>query len=178
MFYVAWKRGLPQKIAHFVLFHPIKKCSFNLLCVLDLLFRMLAVSSDSDLNLFFIPIQRWWWVTISWHWHSMKPMLMRYNDHICKCLYYSLLCHTVLFQWVLYFILLSCATLYCTLTNTWHEFPCPCYRKDLPGNEQVSQIARHHDEKPECQIRQHGVHAILKHTTHITWIQRTNKMLM
>ena len=34
--FCAWKRGLPRKFAHFVLFHPIKKCSFNLLCVLDL----------------------------------------------------------------------------------------------------------------------------------------------
>ena len=36
MLYVAWKRGLPQKFAHFVLFRLIKKRSFNLLCVLDL----------------------------------------------------------------------------------------------------------------------------------------------
>ena len=36
MLYEAWKRGLPQKFAHFVLFRPIKKRSFNLLCVLDL----------------------------------------------------------------------------------------------------------------------------------------------
>ena len=36
LLYVAWKRGLPQKIAHFVLFRLIKKLSFNLLCVLDL----------------------------------------------------------------------------------------------------------------------------------------------
>ena len=46
MLYVAWKRG-PWKFAPFVLFHPIKKRSFNLLCVLDL-FRMLAVNSVSD----------------------------------------------------------------------------------------------------------------------------------
>ena len=36
MLYIAWKRGLPQKFASFVLFHPIKKRSFNLLCVLEL----------------------------------------------------------------------------------------------------------------------------------------------
>ena len=36
MLYVAWKRPLPQIFSRFVLFHPIKKCSFNLLCVLDL----------------------------------------------------------------------------------------------------------------------------------------------
>ena len=35
MLYVAWKWALPRKLAHFVLFHPTKKCSFNLLCVLD-----------------------------------------------------------------------------------------------------------------------------------------------
>ena len=35
MLYVAGKRGLPWKCARFVLFHPFKKCSFNLLCVLD-----------------------------------------------------------------------------------------------------------------------------------------------
>ena len=34
MLYVAWK-GLPRKFARFVLFRPIKKRSFNLLCVLD-----------------------------------------------------------------------------------------------------------------------------------------------
>ena len=34
--YIAWKRGLPLKCARFVLFRPIKKRSFNLLCVLDL----------------------------------------------------------------------------------------------------------------------------------------------
>ena len=32
---LAWKRGLPQKFACSVLFHPIKKRSFNHLCVLD-----------------------------------------------------------------------------------------------------------------------------------------------
>ena len=35
MLYVAWKRGLSQKFARFALFHPIKKRSYNLLCVLD-----------------------------------------------------------------------------------------------------------------------------------------------
>ena len=39
MLYVAWKRGLPQKFARFVLFYPINKRSFNFLCVLDLLFK-------------------------------------------------------------------------------------------------------------------------------------------
>ena len=36
MLYVAWKRGFPRKFARIVLFRPIKKRSFNLLCVLDL----------------------------------------------------------------------------------------------------------------------------------------------
>ena len=36
MLYVAWKRGPPLKFARFVLFRPIIKRSFNLLCVLDL----------------------------------------------------------------------------------------------------------------------------------------------
>ena len=36
MLYIAWKRGLPRKFAHFVQFCLIKECSFNLLCVLDL----------------------------------------------------------------------------------------------------------------------------------------------
>ena len=36
MLYIAWKRGLSWKFAHFVLFDPIKKHSFNLLCVWDL----------------------------------------------------------------------------------------------------------------------------------------------
>ena len=36
LLYVAWKRRFPRKFARFVLFRPIKKRSFNLLCVLDL----------------------------------------------------------------------------------------------------------------------------------------------
>ena len=36
MLYAAWKRGLPRKIARFVLFCPIKSVPFNLLCVLGL----------------------------------------------------------------------------------------------------------------------------------------------
>ena len=60
MFYLAWKRGLPWKFACFVLFCPIKKLSFNLLCVLDLFFRMLAVNSASD---FFLPL---WEVIPNW----------------------------------------------------------------------------------------------------------------
>ena len=35
LWYIAWKRGPPQKFAHFVLFCPIKKHSFNRLCILD-----------------------------------------------------------------------------------------------------------------------------------------------
>ena len=35
LLYVAWKIGRPQTFACVVLFHPIKKRSFNLLCVLD-----------------------------------------------------------------------------------------------------------------------------------------------
>ena len=47
MLYIAWKRGFPRKFG-FVLFRLIKKRSFNLLCVLDLFFRTLAVNSVSD----------------------------------------------------------------------------------------------------------------------------------
>ena len=39
MLYVAWKRGLHRKFAHFVPFHPIKKRTFNLLCALDIFFQ-------------------------------------------------------------------------------------------------------------------------------------------
>ena len=35
MLYIAWKRGLPRILARFVQFLPIKKRSFNLLCVFD-----------------------------------------------------------------------------------------------------------------------------------------------
>ena len=35
LLYVAWKGGLPRKFAGFVLLGPIKKRSFNLLCVLE-----------------------------------------------------------------------------------------------------------------------------------------------
>ena len=37
LLYLAWKRGLPRKFARFVLFRLLKKRSFSLLCVLDLL---------------------------------------------------------------------------------------------------------------------------------------------
>ena len=37
MSYVAWKRGLPRKFARLVLFRLIKKRSFNLLCILNIL---------------------------------------------------------------------------------------------------------------------------------------------
>ena len=63
MLYVAWKRGLPRKLARFVLFRPVKKHSFNLLCVLDLFFQ----NSGSKLCL------RFFWIffficccTLSW----------------------------------------------------------------------------------------------------------------
>ena len=42
------ERGLPRKCARFVLFRLIEKRSFNLLCVLDLFFTAVAVSSVSD----------------------------------------------------------------------------------------------------------------------------------
>ena len=48
MLYIAGKRGLPRRFARFVLFRQTKKRSFNLLCVLDLFFRTLAVYSVSD----------------------------------------------------------------------------------------------------------------------------------
>ena len=47
------KRGLPKKFACFALFHPVKKRSLNLLCVLDLFFRTLTANSCSD---FFSPV--------------------------------------------------------------------------------------------------------------------------
>ena len=48
LLYEAWKSGFPRKFARFVPFRLIKKRSFNLLCVLDLFFRTLAVNSVSD----------------------------------------------------------------------------------------------------------------------------------
>ena len=48
MLYVAWKRRLPRKFARFLLFRPIKKRSYNLLCVFGSFFRTLAVNSVSD----------------------------------------------------------------------------------------------------------------------------------
>ena len=52
--YVAWKRGLPQKCACFVLFCPTKKCSFNLLFVLDL-FSERWQSTLFQIFLYFFP---------------------------------------------------------------------------------------------------------------------------
>ena len=45
MLYVAWKRELPRKFARFVLFRPIKKRYFNLLCVLDLSKNLSTISA-------------------------------------------------------------------------------------------------------------------------------------
>ena len=42
MLYVAWKRGLFEKFARFVLFRPIKKRCFYLLCILDLFSHLIA----------------------------------------------------------------------------------------------------------------------------------------
>ena len=54
-----FKKGLPRKFAHLVLFCPIKKRSFILMCVLDFFFRTLAVNSVSAfknllIDLFFV----------------------------------------------------------------------------------------------------------------------------
>ena len=46
LFYIALKRGLPREFARFVLFSPIKKHSFNLLCVLDVRTCLLLVRLD------------------------------------------------------------------------------------------------------------------------------------
>ena len=54
--YVAWKRRLPRNCARYVLFHPIKKRSFNLLCVLDLFFTTLAVNSVPEFFFFSPPV--------------------------------------------------------------------------------------------------------------------------
>ena len=57
MLYVAWKRGLPRKFARFILIRPIKRRSFNLLCVLHLFlknagsqvcFRLIRYTSQFD----------------------------------------------------------------------------------------------------------------------------------
>ena len=50
--FVAWKRGFPQKFARFVLFHLIKKCSFNLLYVLDLTVKALSYSHGQNFLVF------------------------------------------------------------------------------------------------------------------------------
>ena len=56
MLYVAWKGGLPRKFARLVLFCSFRKCSCNLLCVLDLfsecwqstLFQIFFLSNVKD----------------------------------------------------------------------------------------------------------------------------------
>ena len=54
------RRGLPRKFARFVPFRPIKKRSFNLLCVLDLPFRTLAVNSVLDFYVAHkVPVCHW-----------------------------------------------------------------------------------------------------------------------
>ena len=47
--HVALKRGLPRKFARFVLFRPIEKRSFNLLCVLDILLQI-SLKTHKRLN--------------------------------------------------------------------------------------------------------------------------------
>ena len=64
--YIAWKRGLPKKIACFVLFHPIKKLSLNLLCVLDLFSECWQ---STLFHIFYI------FVTVSNTFHDTLPKL-------------------------------------------------------------------------------------------------------
>ena len=61
MLYIAWKRGLPQKFACFVLFHPIKKRSFNLLCVLDLGFPKFSISAEGRVSILLSPASSSYW---------------------------------------------------------------------------------------------------------------------
>ena len=55
MLYVAWERGFPRKFTRFVLFRPIKKRSFNLLCVLGLFFFVFFQNAGSQLCFRFFP---------------------------------------------------------------------------------------------------------------------------
>ena len=56
LLYVAWKRGLPRKCARFVLFRPIKKRSFNLLCVLGPFFSIYFVTEFLPLSIFSVSL--------------------------------------------------------------------------------------------------------------------------
>ena len=58
MLYVAWKRGVPRKCARFVLFHSIKRRSFNLLCVWGLF------SESCQSNLFQIFLFCWYHISV------------------------------------------------------------------------------------------------------------------
>ena len=67
-----------EKFARFVLFRPIKKRSFNLLCVLDLFFRTLAVNSVSDFSDFGLhfsrTLQQWAKKSLSSrHFNRLEP---------------------------------------------------------------------------------------------------------
>ena len=83
MLYVAWKRGLPRKLARFVLFRPVKKHSFNLLCVLDLFFQ----NSGSKLCL------RFFWIffficccTLSWQLYCvLLHRVVCINCSVLRC---------------------------------------------------------------------------------------------
>ena len=63
MLYVAWKRGLPRKCARFVLFRPITKRSFDLLCALDVFYRLNKIDNFS-----------FWTYSVFWaHPHPQPP---------------------------------------------------------------------------------------------------------
>ena len=72
MLYVVWKRGLLRKCAHFVLFRPIKKRSFDFLCVLDP-YRFQSTMTTS----FFLPnFTMDWHLTLQPSWASQPADLM------------------------------------------------------------------------------------------------------
>ena len=81
MLHVAWKRGLPRNFARFVLFRPVKKRSFDPLCVWDLCVRHgLALSVD---------VRFWNWTCCQPHRvNSGRSHTATGQIHILKLFYY------------------------------------------------------------------------------------------
>ena len=73
-------RGRSRKFARFVLFRPIKKRSFNLLCVWDLFFRTLAVNSVSDFVLLLLLL----FYTQPLSESYKEPSLSRWTENVAQ----------------------------------------------------------------------------------------------
>ena len=87
LLYVTWKGGPPRKFARFVLFRPIKKRSFKLLCVLDLFSQRWQ---STLFHTFCIPIVSFGSVLALWSSIFILKVCIIGIWHLCSLLFSSL----------------------------------------------------------------------------------------